>query len=294
MSIFDNLDAYNTLEDPAEPARERFERLKAEAGDASERYIETCPKCRGTGRFGSVGRCFTCKGKGQRTFATSAATRAKARATRAAAKEMAVRSWIAANADLWAWIVAKAPTFAFAAAMRDAVQTYGELTERQTETVVRLAAQDKERAAKRATESAARAAAAPVVSTVALESAFAIAREKGIRYPKLPLTWLQDPENPKTCEAQTFTFKTSAKGPIYVTEGDIYLGKITEGRFFRVNACSDQTEQRIAAICADPKQAAFAYGRRFGVCCKCGRTLTKGASIDLGIGPICAQKYGWA
>lgn len=30
-----------------------------------------------------------------------------------------------------------------------------------------------------------------------------------------------------------------------------------------------------------------------GVCCICGRELTNHASIDAGIGPICADKYGW-
>ena len=33
------------------------------------------------------------------------------------------------------------------------------------------------------------------------------------------------------------------------------------------------------------------FGRHFGVCCVCGRTLTNGASIDAGIGPICSSKF---
>jgi hypothetical protein len=36
-----------------------------------------------------------------------------------------------------------------------------------------------------------------------------------------------------------------------------------------------------------------AYGKRTGACSCCGRELTNGESIDRGIGPICAEKYGW-
>lgn len=34
------------------------------------------------------------------------------------------------------------------------------------------------------------------------------------------------------------------------------------------------------------------YGKKTGQCSCCGRTLTNQASIDLGIGPICMEKYG--
>jgi hypothetical protein len=34
------------------------------------------------------------------------------------------------------------------------------------------------------------------------------------------------------------------------------------------------------------------YGKLYGVCCKCGRTLTDEGSIEAGIGPVCAGK-GW-
>lgn len=33
------------------------------------------------------------------------------------------------------------------------------------------------------------------------------------------------------------------------------------------------------------------FGKLYGVCCRCGRTLTNEASIDAGIGPICAGKF---
>lgn len=36
---------------------------------------------------------------------------------------------------------------------------------------------------------------------------------------------------------------------------------------------------------------AKAYGKLYGVCCKCGATLTDENSIAAGIGPVCAQKF---
>lgn len=35
------------------------------------------------------------------------------------------------------------------------------------------------------------------------------------------------------------------------------------------------------------------FGRLYGVCVRCGRTLTDEGSIALGIGPVCAGKEGW-
>jgi hypothetical protein len=33
------------------------------------------------------------------------------------------------------------------------------------------------------------------------------------------------------------------------------------------------------------------YGRLYGVCCRCGTTLTDESSIEAGIGPVCATKF---
>lgn len=41
-------------------------------------------------------------------------------------------------------------------------------------------------------------------------------------------------------------------------------------------------------------EAAQAYGKLYGTCCVCGRTLTDETSISNGIGPVCASKTEWA
>lgn len=42
----------------------------------------------------------------------------------------------------------------------------------------------------------------------------------------------------------------------------------------------------------NPLAAAMKYGKLAGRCCSCGRDLTDPASIEAGIGPICAGKFG--
>lgn len=45
---------------------------------------------------------------------------------------------------------------------------------------------------------------------------------------------------------------------------------------------------------AGPREAAIRYGKEIGKCAICHRTLTNPDSIERGIGPICADRYGWA
>ena len=68
-----------------------------------------------------------------------------------------------------------------------------------------------------------------------------------------------------------------------------YLGWITR------NATSLRDEELIQLledVAQDPMKAAKLHGMETGSCSCCGRELTNRASIQLGIGPICAEKYG--
>jgi hypothetical protein len=128
----------------------------------------------------------------------------------------------------------------------------------------------------------------PVVATVVtveqIERSFAAAREHGIKRPKLRL--------------DTFIFARAPDtgrnaGSIYVTQDEVYLGKVTGGQFAPTRDCDTATTARIVTAAGDPDAAARAYGLRTGVCSCCGRGLTNGESIALGIGPICRGKFGW-
>ena len=262
-------------------------------------FEQTCPKCKGTGRFtfGYInvrsGECFACKGKGKMSFKTSPATRMKAKMAsqkRAVAKVEAqaakAQEWKDANPAEAAWMESSAPRFEFAKSMLDALNKYGHLTERQMETVQRLTVQDAERQAVRATEQAARAQSAPVVTVEAIEVAFNTAKQAGVKRPKLRL--------------DTFVFSPAGEnsnnaGAIYIKnkEDGLYLGKVMGGRLFTSRDCTTEAAERIVAVSSDPKQAAVAYGMKFGACSVCGRQLTDSDSVARGIGPICAENYGF-
>jgi hypothetical protein len=76
-------------------------------------------------------------------------------------------------------------------------------------------------------------------------------------------------------------------------ESRAYLGKITAGKFIKARECSTDMESTFLAVCNDPAAAAIAYGQRTGTCACCGAELTNAESIARGIGPICADKFGW-
>jgi hypothetical protein len=227
------------------------------------------------------------------SFKTSPATRAKAKASaqrravaKADAQAVKVQAWKDANPAEAKWMEASAPRFEFARSMLDALNKFGHLTERQMETVQRLTVQDAERQAIRATEQATRAETAPVVSVEAIEVAFNNAKQAGVKFPKLRL--------------DTFVFSPAGEnsknaGAIYIkSKGDgVYLGKVMGGRLFTSRDCTIEASERITAVASDPKQAAVAYGMKFGACSVCGRQLTDSDSVARGIGPICAENYGF-
>lgn len=117
-----------------------------------------------------------------------------------------------------------------------------------------------------------------------IEVSFAAAMQNGIKRPKLRLGSFMFSRAPDTGKNA---------GSIYVKEGEAYLGKVTGGEFLPTRECGDDRKAKVVAVAADPASAAKAYGLRTGTCSCCGRGLTNGASIDLGIGPICAEKFGW-
>lgn len=80
-------------------------------------------------------------------------------------------------------------------------------------------------------------------------------------------------------------------GGIYITADHDYLGKITAaGALALRNDAPDWVEAAIIDAQNDPLAAAAAYGHETGSCSVCGRLLTDPKSIELGIGPICADR----
>lgn len=84
-----------------------------------------------------------------------------------------------------------------------------------------------------------------------------------------------------------------------------YWGKIDErgnvsgipNNIFRNLITQEEVEQLRAINALRPdewKDEAIQYGRNTGICSCCGRTLTNPESIANGIGPVCAENWGFA
>lgn len=270
----------------------KFER-EVHGVNTANAFKETCPKCHGRGRFVSysgrvVGECFACKGVGHKFFATStehrAATREKVAARKANKQQQALEAFQAAHPAVWAWIVESAPTFEFAAAMQDAIAKYGSLTEKQLAAAERCV--EKRNAARvvRAEQDQARAASAPSVTSDRLLVAFQTAKESGLKWPKLRINGLVISPAPATGKNA---------GALYVKADGEYVGKVAGGRFICTRECSAEIQTQVVATINDPAAAAKASGLQTGSCSCCGRELTDANSVASGIGPICAEKWGW-
>ena len=120
-----------------------------------------------------------------------------------------------------------------------------------------------------------------------IEISFTAARANGLKHPKLRLAGYTFSPAPATGRNAGSLYVKRAAG-----DGE-YLGKITDGRFQPVFACTAEDRASIVAAASDPHAAAKAYGQQTGSCSCCGKELTNGLSIELGIGPICRDKYGW-
>lgn len=253
-------------------------------------YSEPCSKCRGSGiwRGGrSSGPCFACKGAGRLKFKTSPDHRAKARGRSAESKatktETAINTFKAEHPDVWAWM--DGSTFPFAVSLREALAKYGSLTENQ----LAAARRGIEKLAAAKAASVERVETAKTIDMSKIEAAFAKAGAK-LKRPLL-----------RVAGFKIYPAKAGSRneGSLYVRglsadkSEEIYLGRITGAKFIRSRECSTEQETTLLDAASDPQRAAIAYGRLTGHCACCGRLLTDPDSVARGIGPICADGYGW-
>jgi len=205
----------------------------------------------------------------------TAADRAAVASAPVAPASPAMLAWIDAHPAEYQWLI-DSNTFDFAVSLLASLRKWGKLTDGQLGAVQRILAKKQAQAV--------RHAAAPALSLEPVEQAFAKAQAAGIKRPKLRLG--------------VFTFSPAPAtgvnaGAVYVKEGEIYLGKVLGGRLFAAAACTVDQESQIVAVGQDPLSAAIAYGKEFGKCSVCARTLSDPESIARGIGPVCADRFGW-
>ncbi len=249
----------------------------------------TCPQCNGTGlwnggRVNSHGnhRCWTCAGSG--TLKTDPAKLADNRAKRAAKRAETRDAARQQNQEyddgqLIRWLAANENWNDFARTLL-AVHSEGKAwTDNQVAAARRMIAKTEQRRAERAAE---RAADSMQVDLTPIRTMFETARSNGHKRPVYRAEGLvinRAPDHGRN------------PGALYVknTDGE-YLGKVVETTY----TGRDTARAALALIAQNPLEAAVRYGRKTGTCACCGRELTNALSIELGIGPICRDKWGFA
>jgi hypothetical protein len=118
-----------------------------------------------------------------------------------------------------------------------------------------------------------------------IETALLTAKANGLKWPKL--------------RAGNFVFSLASQtsrnyGSIYVkSKNDVYLGKITNGMFYAAG-CTPATIAALIEVANTLNDSVIAYGKKTGSCGCCGRTLTDPVSVAAGIGPVCAENFGFS
>jgi hypothetical protein len=180
-------------------------------------------------------------------------------------------TFAANNAAEAQWLMDNHERSDFARSLLRGLLQWGNLTPRQLAAVTKCAAPRP---------------AALAVQDDALRQCFERATAKGLKRPVLRLDSIKVSPAPATGKNP---------GALYVKAVDAegtYLGKVMGGSFTRSFACSDDQAAQVASLMSDPAKALDAYGRRTGNCGCCGRPLTAAESVERGIGPICAEKFG--
>ena len=244
------------------------------AKTVTARQTFPCTACAGTGNWVSPrgaksGKCFVCKGSGK--FLTDPRTRAKNRA----------------------------------ASLIEQVNQRGTLSDNQVAAAERMIAKTE---TTRAANQAAREVNKVEVDLAPIRVMFEAAVRSGHKRPVYRAEGLVISRAPD-----------SGKNPgaLYVKDtGSTYGGKVVEatyspnydgnradfahysydvknetGKVVETVTVRQSATEALNKIAADPREASATWGRRTGSCSCCGRELTKTASIEAGIGPICAEKW---
>lgn len=271
-----------------DPNEVRNEEIRANAhiiNGGENTVTRVCPKCNGRGvrTYGYVNiktyPCGWCKQTGKVTDKREAniARAIKAEATRkqneydrkqAFREEYAVEFEFMARASEWS---------DFYRSLLDQFNERGTLSDNQIAALRRGIEKQAERKEEKE-------AAKPEVNVSAIEALFDTARESGLK--RLAF---------RTMHIDISAAKETSRNPgaLYVKHDGEYVGKIAGGKFHATYAAKSDTLAKVLEVAANPLEMATLYGKQTGNCSCCGRELTDPASVEAGIGPICASKWGF-
>lgn len=278
-------------------AQKALAALKAEVGNArvrAEAHVvnggenmqlkKTCPKCFGRGyrTYGYVNvQTYPCNwchrtGKVTEKREKDIYQAQRAEVTRQRNVQNKTREFVAQHKDEMAHMHEASQHSTFMASLRDQLNSKGQLSERQLDAI-------RNAMAKKAAAIAAKEAARPVVDISAIEALFDTARGNGLK--RLAF-------RTEHIDISAAKENSANPGALYVKHDGEYVGKIAGGKFHATRAARTDTLTLIEAVAVDPMGQAVMYGRAVGRCSCCGRELTDPKSIEMGIGPICAEKWG--
>jgi hypothetical protein len=258
---------------------------------STPRQTWPCGQCGGTGKWsGGVNRhgnsnCLACKGVGH--FLTSPEHRAglKQRIVnkqneKADALRRSIKLFAEEHPDMWKDLCAARNDFT--ASLHASLTRWGTLTQNQIAAWYR--GQEKLQAI-RAERNAVANAKSGDADLSRIREMFDAATASGFKKPVYRAEGLKITLAPATGRNS---------GALYVVqiEDDAYQGKVEGVTFKAMREANADTLGRLQTIARNPMEAAVRYGRQTGRCSCCGRELTNKASIDAGIGPICAGKWG--
>ncbi len=258
---------------------------------SAPRQTWPCGQCGGTGKWsGGVNRhgnsnCLACKGVGH--FVTSPEYRAGAKQRivskqneKAEALRRSIKDFAEAHPDMWKDLCAARTEFT--ASLHASLTKWGTLTQNQINAWYR--GWEKLQAAKAARNAEANAKSGEA-DLSRIREMFDAATASGFKKPIYRAEGLKITLAPATGRNA---------GALYVVEidFDVYQGKVEGVTFKAAREAKSDTLSRLQTIARNPMEAAVRYGRQTGRCSCCGRELTNQASIDAGIGPICAGKWG--
>lgn len=247
----------------------------------------TCLECNGTGLYKGVRihqekeHCFACKGKGY--FLKSYAERFAAKQKREEAKARKAAKQLAVFDEQYPGLREKLNQYKWAGFIGSMIQNlnkWNSLTDKQVQASLAVIAKIEEKLAEKAKQREQKTGSVDVSRIMEM---FNKASSSGLRHPVY------------RCEKLTMSLaSTNGKNPgaIYVKCNGEYAGKIMAGQFTPVNSAPEDILKLVQEVADNPLGKAREYGRITGSCSCCGRTLSNTESIEAGIGPICASKWG--
>jgi hypothetical protein len=225
-----------------------------------------------------------------RAKARNAAHEKKRRDMKAAQEQNAAHE----DGKLYQWLVSASGWNDFARSLCNQNAEGREWSDKQVQAATRMMNKCVLKEQERAKAQAEREAAAPSVDLSRIEELFETAKESGYKKPSFRAEGLILKPAPATGRNAGAIYVMDDQKKEWGQWGETasYAGKVQDAKFHDTRSTEDYVLPALQRIAENPLEAALSYGRRTGRCACCGRELTKHTSIEAGIGPICAGKWG--